>query len=84
MERPTACYYSATRQKFLLIKSFCVYVFIIIITYVLSLTTYTLRYSKILIVSGFLFQDMANYTCVAENLAGKRISGPALLTVFGK
>lgn len=27
---------------------------------------------------------MANYTCVAENLAGKRISDPALLTVFGK
>ncbi|KAG7299651.1 hypothetical protein JYU34_016640 [Plutella xylostella] len=26
--------------------------------------------------------DMANYTCVAENLAGKRISEPALLTVF--
>lgn len=27
---------------------------------------------------------MANYTCIAENLAGKRISNPALLTVFGK
>ncbi|XP_072940572.1 netrin receptor UNC5C-like [Epargyreus clarus] len=26
--------------------------------------------------------DMANYTCVAENLAGKRMSEPALLTVF--
>lgn len=26
---------------------------------------------------------MANYTCIAENLAGKRISDPALLTVFG-
>lgn len=26
---------------------------------------------------------MANYTCVAENLAGKRMSDPALLTVFG-
>ncbi|XP_073951033.1 netrin receptor UNC5B-like [Choristoneura fumiferana] len=26
--------------------------------------------------------DMANYTCVAENLAGKRLSEPALLTVF--
>lgn len=27
---------------------------------------------------------MANYTCVAENLAGKRMSEPALLSVFGK
>ncbi|XP_028026409.1 netrin receptor UNC5C [Bombyx mandarina] len=26
--------------------------------------------------------DMANYTCVAENLAGKRMSEPALLSVF--
>lgn len=30
------------------------------------------------------FQDMANYTCVAENVAGKRISEAALLTVYGK
>lgn len=29
-------------------------------------------------------QDMANYSCVAENIAGKRISEPALLTVYGK
>lgn len=27
---------------------------------------------------------MANYTCVAENLAGKRISEPAQLKVIGK
>lgn len=27
---------------------------------------------------------MANYSCVAENIAGKRISEPALLTVYGK
>lgn len=27
---------------------------------------------------------MANYTCVAENLAGKRISDPAQLKVVGK
>lgn len=26
---------------------------------------------------------MANYTCVAENSAGKRVSEPALLTVYG-
>lgn len=30
------------------------------------------------------FQDMANYTCVAENIAGRKSSDPALLTVFGR
>ena len=28
--------------------------------------------------------DSANYTCVAENLAGKRFSDPAKLTVTGE
>lgn len=37
--------------------------------------------------NGLLFkhvsiQDMANYTCVAENLAGRRTSDPADLTIF--
>lgn len=27
---------------------------------------------------------MANYTCVAENIAGKRLSDPVSLTVYGK
>ncbi|EDS36949.1 netrin receptor [Culex quinquefasciatus] len=27
-------------------------------------------------------QDMANYTCVAENIAGKRVSEPVSLTVY--
>lgn len=27
---------------------------------------------------------MANYTCVAENIAGKRLSEPVSLTVYGK
>ncbi|XP_063532662.1 netrin receptor UNC5C-like [Cydia strobilella] len=35
-----------------------------------------------LIIKQVSLLDMANYTCVAENLAGKRISEPALLTVF--
>lgn len=28
--------------------------------------------------------DMGNYTCVAENVAGKRVSDTAVLTVLGK
>ena len=28
--------------------------------------------------------DMGNYTCVAENVAARRLSDTALLTVFGK
>ena len=27
---------------------------------------------------------MANYTCVAENIAGKRLSDPVSLTVYGE
>lgn len=27
---------------------------------------------------------MANYTCVAENVAGKRVAEQAMLTVYGK
>lgn len=29
-------------------------------------------------------QDMANYTCVAENIAGRRESDVAVLSVYGK
>lgn len=29
-------------------------------------------------------QDMSNYTCVAENIAGKRLSEPVSVTVYGK
>lgn len=32
----------------------------------------------------FNIQDMANYTCHAENVAGKRISDSAVLIVYGK
>ncbi|XP_063890343.1 netrin receptor UNC5C-like isoform X3 [Helicoverpa armigera] len=35
-----------------------------------------------LLISRATLQDMANYSCVAENIAGKRISEPALLTVY--
>ncbi|XP_068630442.1 netrin receptor UNC5C-like isoform X2 [Battus philenor] len=35
-----------------------------------------------LVISRATLQDMANYSCVAENIAGKRISEPALLTVY--
>ncbi|XP_026328375.1 netrin receptor UNC5C-like isoform X2 [Hyposmocoma kahamanoa] len=35
-----------------------------------------------LLISRASLQDMANYSCVAENIAGKRISEPALLTVY--
>ncbi|XP_037978531.2 netrin receptor UNC5B isoform X3 [Plutella xylostella] len=35
-----------------------------------------------LLISRATLQDMANYTCVAENIAGKRVSEPALLTVY--
>jgi hypothetical protein len=37
-----------------------------------------------MLVSQASLQDMANYSCVAENVAGKRISESALLTVYGK
>ncbi|XP_072940958.1 netrin receptor UNC5B-like isoform X2 [Epargyreus clarus] len=35
-----------------------------------------------LLISRATLQDMANYSCVAENIAGKRISESALLTVY--
>ncbi|XP_045524573.1 netrin receptor UNC5B-like isoform X1 [Pieris brassicae] len=35
-----------------------------------------------LLISRASLQDMTNYSCVAENIAGKRISEPAALTVY--
>ncbi|XP_021712731.1 netrin receptor unc-5, partial [Aedes aegypti] len=34
------------------------------------------------LIAHVTMQDMANYTCVAENIAGKRVSDPVSLTVF--
>ncbi|XP_058122325.1 netrin receptor unc-5-like [Anopheles ziemanni] len=35
-----------------------------------------------LLIARVELQDMANYTCVAENIAGKRISEPVSITVY--
>ena len=37
-----------------------------------------------LLVGQAKLSHQANYTCVAENIAGKRLSDPVTLTVYGK
>lgn len=37
-----------------------------------------------LLVSRARLADQANYTCVAENIAGRRMSEPAQITVYGE
>lgn len=37
-----------------------------------------------LLIAEAKLSDMANYSCVAENVANKRTSQPARLTVYGK
>lgn len=37
-----------------------------------------------LIVNIVRMSDMANYSCVADNLAARRVSDPAFLNVYGE
>ena len=37
-----------------------------------------------LLIAAAKLSDMANYSCVAENVANRRVSQPARLTVYGK
>ena len=37
-----------------------------------------------LIISQARLADMGNYTCGAQNVAGRRLSGAAIVTVYGK
>lgn len=39
--------------------------------------------SKIAPNTVFFIQDMANYSCIAENIAGRRESDVAVLSVYG-
>ena len=36
-----------------------------------------------LLIAAARLSDVANYSCVAENVAGRRVSPPATLTVYG-
>lgn len=37
-----------------------------------------------LLIAQTRLSDMGNYSCVAENIANRRMSEPALLTVYGE
>jgi len=37
-----------------------------------------------LLIAQTRLSDMGNYSCVAENIASRRVSEPALLTVYGE
>jgi netrin receptor unc-5 len=37
-----------------------------------------------LLIAQTRLSDMGNYSCVAENIASRRVSEPSLLTVYGK
>ena len=47
-------------------------------------TNFIVSSSGNLLVSQAKLSDTANYSCVAGNVARKRISDPALLTVYSK
>ena len=42
-----------------------------------------ISHSGNLLISQVRLSDAANYTCVAQNVASRRLSEPAMLTVYG-
>ena len=47
-------------------------------------TNYIITADGHLLIAQTKLSDMGNYSCIAENVASRRISEPALLTVYGE